>query len=109
MPPFVTDHADGRVSEAARCVALGPTMLAVQAISIVRPVNNARLALLIVVALLVGAAGGFAFGANRSDDRADNCQDAAQHMYDAFYRSAPNSLTAFEFTDDYCPIDQIQN
>jgi hypothetical protein len=63
----------------------------------------------VVVALLVGAGGGFALGAHRSDERADNCQEAAQQMYDAIYRSAPNTLTAFSFADDYCPISQVQN
>jgi hypothetical protein len=63
----------------------------------------------VVVALLIGAGGGFALAADRSDERADNCQEAAQQMYDAIYRSAPNTSTAFSFTDDYCPIDQVQN
>ena len=63
----------------------------------------------VVVALLVGAGGGFALGAHRSDERADNCQEAAQQMYDAISRSAPNSLIAFSFTDDDCPIYQVQN
>jgi hypothetical protein len=62
-----------------------------------------------VVALLVGAGGGFALGATRSDERADNCQDAAQQLYNALYRPTPGTETLFSFTDDYCPIDQIQN
>lgn len=60
------------------------------------------------VALLVGAGGGFAVGAARSDERADNCQAAAQLMYDLIYRPDPTTQTAVRFTDDYCPIDQIE-
>jgi hypothetical protein len=62
-----------------------------------------------VAALILGAIGGFALGAARSDGRADNCQDAAQQMYDALNRADPNTAIALTFTDDYCPIDEVQN
>ena len=74
---------------------------------------NRRLALAVVVPLLVGAGAGFALGATQSDSRADNCQEAAQMMYDLVYGrdDDPATMTAysFSFTDDYCPIDRTQN
>jgi hypothetical protein len=68
----------------------------------------------LVVTLLAGAGSGFAYGAHRSDDRADNCQHAAQQMYEAMNRPAPDNemtqtVTAYTFTDDYCPIDQVRD
>jgi hypothetical protein len=77
------------------------------------PRMSSRLAVLTAaVALLAGAGGGYAAGAHRSDERADNCQAAAQEMYDSLAAQSDlrdlddRNIVLFSYTDDFCPIDQ---
>jgi NAD(P)-dependent dehydrogenase (short-subunit alcohol dehydrogenase family) len=66
-------------------------------------------------ALLVGAGGGYAVGAHRSSERAANCQEAAQGLYNALHgltdlepQAQTQAQLEFVFTDDFCPIDQVE-
>jgi len=64
-----------------------------------------------LVTLLVGVGGGYAWGSDEWAERADNCQQVAQSVYDVVTDppgddGAAAVFVEFDIDDDFCPVDQ---